>query len=96
MKRTTLYLPDDLADALMREAHRRSTSASAIARDALTRHLHIVPTEACPLPFAAIGRSGQRTTAWDMEDLLAHEWDELARDRPRPTQARRLKSTTTH
>jgi predicted transcriptional regulator len=81
MKRTTLSLPDDLADALTREAHRRSTSASAIARDALARHLHLVPTEARSLPFAAVGRSGQGTTARDMEDLLAREWDEPTRDR---------------
>lgn len=76
-----MSLPDDLADALTREAHRRSTSASAIARDALAKHLRLVPTKARPLPFATLGRSGHRTTARDMEDLLASEWDEPARDR---------------
>lgn len=81
MKRTTLSLPDDLADALTREAHRQRTSASAIARDALARHLRLVPTEPRPVPFAALGRSGQRTVARDMEDLLAREWDEHPRDR---------------
>jgi hypothetical protein len=81
MRRTTLSLPDDLADALAREAHRRSTSASAIARDAIARHLHLVPNGARPLPFAAVGRSGRRSTARDMEELLAREWDEPARDR---------------
>ena len=81
MKRTTLSLPDDLADALTREAHRRRTSASAVAREALVGHLHLAPTGARPLPFAAVGRSGQRSTARDMEDLLAREWDEHARDR---------------
>lgn len=81
MKRTTLSLPDDLAQALAREARRRSTSASAIARDALARHLHLVPGEARPLPFAALGHSGHRTTGRDMEQLLAREWDEPPRDR---------------
>jgi hypothetical protein len=81
MKRTTLSLPDDLADALAREARRRSTSASAVARDALARHLHLVPTEARALPFAALGRSGHRSTGRDMEELLAREWDEHPRDR---------------
>jgi hypothetical protein len=81
MKRTTLSLPDDLAQALTREAHRRSTSASAVARDALTKHLHLVPGDARPLPFAALGHSGHRTTARDMEQLLEREWDEHARDR---------------
>jgi len=81
MRRTTLSLPDDLADALTREAHRRHTSASAVARDALASHLHLVPTQARPLAFAALGRSGQQTTARDMEDLLAREWYEYPRDR---------------
>jgi hypothetical protein len=81
MKRTTLSLPDDLADALAREARRRSTSASAIARDALSKHLRLVPTEARPLPFAAVGHSGHRSTGRDMEELLAREWDDHARDR---------------
>ncbi len=81
MKRTTLSLPEDLAQALTREARRRSTSASAIARDALAKHLHLVPGEARPLPFAALGHSGHRTTARDMEDLLAREWSNDARDR---------------
>ena len=71
MRRTTLSLPDDLADALAREARRRCTSASAVARDALARHLHLHPSEARPLPFAALGRSGHRTTGRDMENLLA-------------------------
>jgi predicted transcriptional regulator len=81
MKRTTLSLPDALAQALEREARRRSTSASAIAREALLEHLHLVPGDARPLPFAALGRSGHRTTARDMEQLLAREWDDNARDR---------------
>jgi predicted transcriptional regulator len=81
MRRTTLSLPDDLAEALTREAHRRRTSASAVARDALASHLHLVPTQARSLPFAAVGRSGQQSTARDMEDLLAREWDEHPRDR---------------
>lgn len=76
MRRTTLSLPDDIADALAREARRRSTSASAVARDALARHLHMVPGDARPLPFADVGRSGQQTTAQDMEDLIAKEWRE--------------------
>ena len=81
MKRTTLSLPDDLAQALAREARRRSTSASAIARDALAKHLHLVPGDARLLPFAALGHSGHTTTARDMEQLLESEWDDDARDR---------------
>ncbi|MGC2374397.1 MAG: CopG family transcriptional regulator [Solirubrobacteraceae bacterium] len=81
MRRTTLSLPDDMAEALAREARRRSTSASAVARDALAKHLHLVPGDTRPLSFAALGHSGHRTTAREMEELLAREWDDDARGR---------------
>jgi len=76
MRRTTISLPDDLAQALYREARRRHASASEIARTALTQHLGLgdSPRE---LPFAALGRSGHRTTARDMEKLLEQEWDDI-------------------
>jgi predicted transcriptional regulator len=79
MRRTTISLPDELADALEREARRRSLPASAIARDALSDYLGIGRAgEQRELPFAAVGRSGQRTTARDMEELLEREWDQDA------------------
>ncbi len=82
MRRTTISLPDELADALEREARRRSLPASAIARDALSDYLGIGRAgEQRELPFAAVGRSGQRTTARDMEELLEREWDQDARGR---------------
>jgi predicted transcriptional regulator len=82
MRRTTISLPDELADALEREARRRSLPASAIARDALSDYLGIGRAgEQRELPFAAVGRSGQRTTARDMEELLERDWDQDARGR---------------
>jgi hypothetical protein len=75
MTRTTLSLPDELAQALTREAHRRSVSASAVAREAIAKHLGFSPDEPRKLPFAGIGRSGHRTTGRDMEELLAQEWN---------------------
>jgi metal-responsive CopG/Arc/MetJ family transcriptional regulator len=81
MKRTTVSLPDDLASALAREARRRGRSVSEITRDALTRYLGLAADEPRAVPFAGIGRSGHRTTARDMEELLAHEWDADARRR---------------
>jgi hypothetical protein len=76
MHRTTLSLPDDLAQALTREARRRSVSASAVAREAIAKHLGFSPDGPRELPFAALGRSGQRHTARDMEELIAQEWDD--------------------
>lgn len=82
MKRTTISLPDDLAEALDREARRRSVPVSAIARDALASHLGLGDArDLRPVPFAAVGRSGKRTTARDMEKLLDKEWNTRARRR---------------
>ena len=79
MKRTTISLPDDVADALEREARRRALPASAIARAALASYLGMAAAgERRQLPFAAVGRSGRRTTARDMEELLAAEWTKSA------------------
>jgi predicted transcriptional regulator len=82
MRRTTISLPDELADALEREARRRSLPASAIARDALSDYLGFGRAgDERDLPFAALGRSGHETTARDMEDLLEQEWAPDARGR---------------
>jgi len=74
MKRTTVSLPDDLAATLAREARRRNVSASAITRDALAQHLGLGGGEPRVLPFAALGHSGHRSTAREMEELIATEW----------------------
>lgn len=81
MKRTTISLPDDLELALRREARRQDASASQVTREALQRHLGLEPGHPRELPFAAVGRSGQASTARDMERLLEREWNDLARDR---------------
>lgn len=76
MKRTTVSLPDELAGALTRESRRRNVSASEITRDALAKHLGLVSGGPREVPFAAVGRSGHRNTARDMEELLVREWDD--------------------
>ena len=81
MRRTTISLPDDLGSALEREARRQHTSVSAIARTAISHHLGMDREGPRELPFAAVGHSGHRSTAKDMEQLLEREWDELPRDR---------------
>lgn len=74
MKRTTISLSDDLATALEREAVRRRVSASEVAREALAEYLGLAGRNPRRLPFAALGRSGHRTTARDFEELLADDW----------------------
>ena len=66
MKRTTISLPDELAQVLEREARRRHSSVSQVARDALTGHLGLEQSGPRKLPFAALGRSGQHTVGRDM------------------------------
>jgi Arc/MetJ-type ribon-helix-helix transcriptional regulator len=80
MRRTTVSLPDELAAALEREAHRQRTSVSDVVREALAAHFHFEQPR--KLPFAGIGRSGKRSTAQDAEQVLADDWaDAIDRDR---------------
>jgi predicted transcriptional regulator len=53
MTRITLSLPDDFASALRREARRRHTSVSAVAREALGERLGLAGAKR-EVPFAAI------------------------------------------
>lgn len=72
MKRITVSLPDDLESAVEREAARRHVSESEVARRALVAYLGLDANRS--LPFAALGNSGQRTTARDLEELIADQW----------------------
>jgi Ribbon-helix-helix protein, copG family len=76
MKRTTITLPDELAQALAREARRRAVPVSRVARDALAKELGFASHGPRELPFAALGASGHRSTARDMEQLLEQEWND--------------------
>jgi hypothetical protein len=72
MRRTTIALPDDLADLVEREARRRHTSVSEIVRTAISAHFKLdQPRE---LPFANLGRSGLPGVADRLEEVMAEEW----------------------
>ncbi|HUF53421.1 MAG TPA: CopG family transcriptional regulator [Dehalococcoidia bacterium] len=73
MKRTTLSLPEELIAFLKREARRRDTSVSQIAREAIEERF-TRKRGARRLGFIALGRSGFKTTAADMEELMMREW----------------------
>jgi Ribbon-helix-helix protein, copG family len=75
MKRVTITLPDDMAQALDREARRQGTSASAVVREALEVRLRLGDGRVWPLPFAALGRSGKRDTAQRVEEIVGAAWD---------------------
>lgn len=74
MKRTTITLPDALSHALDREARRRRSSRSQVAREALSRHLGVGLSGKREIPFAAIGRSSDGRGGAELEDVLAEEW----------------------
>jgi hypothetical protein len=73
MKRTTISLPDDLAAALEREARRRGVPVSQVAREAIEARLGHRVAGRRKIPFAALGRSGQHSTARDLEAILDAE-----------------------
>jgi predicted transcriptional regulator len=75
MTRTTITLPDDLASALKREARRRHTSVSAVAREALTERLGLRAEGPREVPFAALGRSTDGRTARESDRVLAEVFE---------------------
>jgi len=75
MKRVSITLPDDMAQALDREARRLGISASAVVREALAMRLRLRGDQMRPLPFAALGRSGERDMARRVDAVLDAEWD---------------------
>jgi Arc/MetJ-type ribon-helix-helix transcriptional regulator len=74
MRRTTVTLPDDLIEALERAARRGHTSVSEIVRTMLAAQLGMIAGGERPLPFANLGRSGQRDVARNMEARLEQDW----------------------
>jgi hypothetical protein len=74
MKRMTISLPGDLAAALKHEARRRRVPISVIAREALEAQLGRPGGGLRMLPFVALGQSGHRSTARDVEELLEAGW----------------------
>jgi hypothetical protein len=77
MQRTTLSLPDDVVVALKREARRRDTSVSEIAREALIKHFGLAEDGPRKLPFVALGRSGFHDTSERIEEILDEEWERV-------------------
>jgi predicted transcriptional regulator len=76
MTRTSITLPDDLACALRREARRRHTSVSAIAREALSARLGFGGEGSREVPFAALGRSSDGRNAREADEILAEIFEQ--------------------
>jgi hypothetical protein len=79
MKRTTINLTDEIASALEREARRLNVSVSRLAREVFAERLGLSGEDVRPIPFAALGSSGHRTTARDAEKILQRDWGRARR-----------------
>ena len=82
MKRTTLTLPEGLAERIAVEARSRQVSQAEVVRDAL-REYFIDPCETPrPLPFASVGRSTVGDLSERVDELTAEGWNrDYARNR---------------
>ena len=80
MKRTTITLPDELAELVSREAHRRQTSVSGLVRDLIEKGLALdSPRE---IPWAGLFEDPEMTPAARIDDELGQHWaDDIDRDR---------------
>ncbi|MDO8673950.1 MAG: CopG family transcriptional regulator [Dehalococcoidia bacterium] len=74
MKRTTVVIPDNLANLLDLEHRRSNRSVAMIIREALVSYLEGEGAQTRRLPFAALGRSGHHDTAREAEAILEREW----------------------
>ena len=75
MKRITIARPNAVATALEREARHRGAPVSQLAREVIETSLSRVASRRRSPPFVALGRSGHRTTARDIDAILEAEWE---------------------
>ncbi len=81
MKRTTITLPDAVADLVAREARRRETSVSAVVRQLILDGLTGSQKQPREIPWAAIFDDPGMAGA-EIDDRLAERWvDDIDRDR---------------
>ena len=82
MKRTTVTLPDELADHLAREARRRETSVSGVVRQLILDGLGGTSERPREIPWAAMVDDPRMVGGEEIEKALAEHWaDDIDRDR---------------
>jgi len=82
MKRTTITLPEELAELIAREAQRRRTSVSGVIRTLLAEALGGSNEKPRVIPFAGLFSDPKMPVASRLEEALADGWaDDIDRDR---------------
>jgi predicted transcriptional regulator len=74
MRRTTVFVDDEVLDALVAIARRRGISVAQITREALAAYVSREQGRRRPLSLAGIGRSGRKDVAERAEDLLKEDF----------------------
>jgi Arc/MetJ-type ribon-helix-helix transcriptional regulator len=82
MRRTTITLPDDLADFLGSEARRRQTSLSDVIRQLIVERLTGTAGKPREIPWAGLFNDPEMVPAERLDEALAGQWaDDIDRDR---------------
>ena len=82
MKRTTITLPDELAELIAREAQRRRTSVSDVIRTLLAEALGGSDDKPRTIPWAGLFSDPEMPAASHLDEALADGWaDDIDRDR---------------
>lgn len=82
MKRTTITLPDDLAELVDSEARRRQTSVSEVIRAYIVQGMTGSAEKPRKIPFAGLFNDPEMTPADRLDEVLAKGWaDDIDRDR---------------
>jgi Arc/MetJ-type ribon-helix-helix transcriptional regulator len=82
MNRTTVTLPQNLADCVKTEARLRRKSVSQIVREALEQHFHLGKDGLRELPFEYLVEGGDERLSERVDEILAESWaDDIDRDR---------------
>ena len=82
MKRTTITLPDEMAELVAREAQRRRTSVSEVIRTLLAEGLGGSDEKPREIPWAGLFSDPEMPAAVRVDEALADRWaDDIDRDR---------------
>jgi hypothetical protein len=82
MRRTTVTLPDEIAEMLDSEARRRRTTISEVVRQLVVQGFSGSPEKPRPIPWAGLFHDPGMIPAEHLDQILQESWaDDIDRDR---------------